>query len=191
MSCYGGKLVAEARGQFGNPEEGERLQLEAATEQRLVAPWLKTLICMWYWSIKWSHGSVSFEQIQLPIQTVYITTQWLDNITRAISVALSGHKNFRKCHSHNWFTETADAIICFGANYMPSSDHFQLPAQIYVLPTYVIHNYGRESFLLGVRFSQRWFWRFVVSDMTPCSLVKIKRPFGGIFFSILKVEELT
>jgi hypothetical protein len=29
-------VVAEARGQFGNPEEGERLPLEAATRQRLV-----------------------------------------------------------------------------------------------------------------------------------------------------------
>jgi hypothetical protein len=30
------KLVAEARGQFGNPEEGERPPLVAATEQRVV-----------------------------------------------------------------------------------------------------------------------------------------------------------
>jgi hypothetical protein len=30
------KLVAEARGQFGNPEEGKRPPFEAATKQRLV-----------------------------------------------------------------------------------------------------------------------------------------------------------
>jgi hypothetical protein len=30
------KVVAEARGQFGNPEEGERPPLKAATRQRLV-----------------------------------------------------------------------------------------------------------------------------------------------------------
>jgi hypothetical protein len=30
------KLVAEARGQFRNPEEGERPPLEAVTRQRLV-----------------------------------------------------------------------------------------------------------------------------------------------------------
>jgi hypothetical protein len=29
-------VVAEARGQFGNPEEGERPPLEAVTSQRLV-----------------------------------------------------------------------------------------------------------------------------------------------------------
>jgi hypothetical protein len=34
MSCCCEKLVAEARGQFGNPEEGERPSLEAATKQR-------------------------------------------------------------------------------------------------------------------------------------------------------------
>jgi hypothetical protein len=36
VSCCCEKLVDEARGQFGNPEEGERPPLEAATEQRLV-----------------------------------------------------------------------------------------------------------------------------------------------------------
>jgi hypothetical protein len=36
VSCCCEKLVAEARGQFGNPEEGERPPLEAATRQRLV-----------------------------------------------------------------------------------------------------------------------------------------------------------
>jgi hypothetical protein len=30
------KLVAEALGQFGNPEKGERPPLEAATQQRLM-----------------------------------------------------------------------------------------------------------------------------------------------------------
>jgi hypothetical protein len=30
------KLIAEARGHFGNPEEGERPPLEAATRKRLV-----------------------------------------------------------------------------------------------------------------------------------------------------------
>jgi hypothetical protein len=34
--CCCEKLVVEARGQFGNPEEGERPLLEAATRQRLV-----------------------------------------------------------------------------------------------------------------------------------------------------------
>jgi hypothetical protein len=34
VSCCCEKLVAEAQGQFGNPEEGERPQLEAATKQR-------------------------------------------------------------------------------------------------------------------------------------------------------------
>jgi hypothetical protein len=34
VSCCCGKLVAEARGQFGNPEEGESLPIEAATKQR-------------------------------------------------------------------------------------------------------------------------------------------------------------
>jgi hypothetical protein len=36
VSCFCEKLVAEARGQFGNPEEGELPPLEAAIEQRLV-----------------------------------------------------------------------------------------------------------------------------------------------------------
>jgi hypothetical protein len=35
VSCCCEKLVAEDRGQFRNPEEGERPPLEAATEQRL------------------------------------------------------------------------------------------------------------------------------------------------------------
>jgi hypothetical protein len=34
MSCCSEKLVAEARGQFGNPEEGQSPPLEAATKQR-------------------------------------------------------------------------------------------------------------------------------------------------------------
>jgi hypothetical protein len=33
VSCCCEKLVAEARGQFGNPEEGERPQLEAVTRK--------------------------------------------------------------------------------------------------------------------------------------------------------------
>jgi hypothetical protein len=36
VSCCCEKLVAEFRGQFGNPEEGERPLLEVATKQRLV-----------------------------------------------------------------------------------------------------------------------------------------------------------
>jgi hypothetical protein len=32
VSCCCEKLVAEARGQFGNPEEGERPPIEAATK---------------------------------------------------------------------------------------------------------------------------------------------------------------
>jgi hypothetical protein len=36
VSCCSEKVVAVARGQFGNSEEGERPTLEAATEQRLV-----------------------------------------------------------------------------------------------------------------------------------------------------------
>jgi hypothetical protein len=36
VSCCCEKLVAEAWGQFGNPEEGERPSLEAVTRQRLV-----------------------------------------------------------------------------------------------------------------------------------------------------------
>jgi hypothetical protein len=36
VSCCCEKLVAEARGQFGNLEEGERPMLEAVTNQRLV-----------------------------------------------------------------------------------------------------------------------------------------------------------
>jgi hypothetical protein len=35
LSCCCEKLVAEAQGQFGNPEEGERPPLEAATKQRI------------------------------------------------------------------------------------------------------------------------------------------------------------
>jgi hypothetical protein len=34
--CCCEKLVAEARGQFGNPEEGERPPLKAVTRQRLL-----------------------------------------------------------------------------------------------------------------------------------------------------------
>jgi hypothetical protein len=33
-------------GQFGNPEEGERPSLDAATEQRLVKTWLWILVCV-------------------------------------------------------------------------------------------------------------------------------------------------
>jgi hypothetical protein len=33
VSCCCEKLVAEAGGQFGNPEEGERPQLEAVTRK--------------------------------------------------------------------------------------------------------------------------------------------------------------
>jgi hypothetical protein len=36
VSCCCEKLVTEARGYFGNPEEGERRPLKAATKQRLV-----------------------------------------------------------------------------------------------------------------------------------------------------------
>jgi hypothetical protein len=36
VSCCCEKPVSEARGQFGNPEEGERPLLEAVTRQRLV-----------------------------------------------------------------------------------------------------------------------------------------------------------
>jgi hypothetical protein len=36
VSCCCEKLVADARGQFGNPEEEGRLLLEAISEQRLV-----------------------------------------------------------------------------------------------------------------------------------------------------------
>jgi hypothetical protein len=36
MSYCCENLVAEARGQFGNPEEGERPPLETVTRQRLV-----------------------------------------------------------------------------------------------------------------------------------------------------------
>jgi hypothetical protein len=36
VSCCSYKLEAEARGQFGNPEEGERPLLEAVTRQRLM-----------------------------------------------------------------------------------------------------------------------------------------------------------
>jgi hypothetical protein len=35
-TCYCGKLVAEARGQFGNPEEGECPPLEAVTRRQQV-----------------------------------------------------------------------------------------------------------------------------------------------------------
>jgi hypothetical protein len=37
------KLVDETGGQFGNPEEGERPLLEAATKQRIV--WTEYFIC--------------------------------------------------------------------------------------------------------------------------------------------------
>jgi hypothetical protein len=33
-------------GEFGIPEEGERLPLEAATKQQLVKVWLWTLVCL-------------------------------------------------------------------------------------------------------------------------------------------------
>jgi hypothetical protein len=36
VSCCCEKMVAEAQGHFGNPEEGERPQLKAVTRQRLV-----------------------------------------------------------------------------------------------------------------------------------------------------------
>jgi hypothetical protein len=36
VSCCCEKLVAEARGPFGNPEEEKRPPLEAATKQRLM-----------------------------------------------------------------------------------------------------------------------------------------------------------
>jgi hypothetical protein len=36
VSCCCEKLVAEARGQLGNPEEGECPTLETVTRQRLV-----------------------------------------------------------------------------------------------------------------------------------------------------------
>jgi hypothetical protein len=36
VSCCCEKLVAEARGHFGNTEEKERPPLEAAAEQRLI-----------------------------------------------------------------------------------------------------------------------------------------------------------
>jgi hypothetical protein len=36
VSCCCEKLVAEARGPFGNPEEGERLPLEAVSRLLLV-----------------------------------------------------------------------------------------------------------------------------------------------------------
>jgi hypothetical protein len=36
VSCCCYKLVAEALGQFGNPEDGERPPLEAVTRQQLV-----------------------------------------------------------------------------------------------------------------------------------------------------------
>jgi hypothetical protein len=55
VSCCCYKLVAEARKQFWNPEEGERPWLEAATEQRLVKMWLRTLVCMCQWFVKCSH----------------------------------------------------------------------------------------------------------------------------------------
>jgi hypothetical protein len=35
VSCWCEKLLAEARGQFGNPEEGERPPLEAVTRKRV------------------------------------------------------------------------------------------------------------------------------------------------------------
>jgi hypothetical protein len=35
VSCCCEKLVAEAQGQFGNPEEGERPLLEAVTRRRV------------------------------------------------------------------------------------------------------------------------------------------------------------
>jgi hypothetical protein len=35
------------RGQFGNPEERERQQLEAATKQRQWGPWPRTSVCVW------------------------------------------------------------------------------------------------------------------------------------------------
>jgi hypothetical protein len=54
VSCCCEKLVAEAWGQFGDPEEGERLPLEVATGQRLVKMWLWTLARLWQWIVKCS-----------------------------------------------------------------------------------------------------------------------------------------
>jgi hypothetical protein len=36
VGCCCEKVVAEVRGEYGNPEQGEHMPLEAATKQRLV-----------------------------------------------------------------------------------------------------------------------------------------------------------
>jgi hypothetical protein len=46
VSCCCEKLVAEARIQLGNPEEGGQSPLEAATKQRLMQACLNTSVCV-------------------------------------------------------------------------------------------------------------------------------------------------